>query len=475
MRNFLRALKLTWAYRGRLFASVVCAFAAAGLWGLNFTAVYPVLKILSSNLTLQQWIQQRTAATQAEIDQKNVELDKLQVEQKTAAELDKSKLDRPSYKDREMERIAGEIARVQDKLDSASSRLWRYEQANLYFIRFLPDDRFQTLAVLLLMVFTAVVLKGIFEFFQEWLVGSVTSKGLYDLRNLFFRKTVHHDIKTLQDAGTAQVAQLATMDIEVVGNGMKILYGRVIAEPLKIASCVAIASWISWQLTLLFVVLVPVSFLIVTKASRAMKKATRRVLERLSNINKLVQETCHGVRVVKAFTMEPYERRRFREVTRDYYDRSMRVVKIDAMAGPLVEILSVAAVAVALLVGAYLVLNQKTELFGLRMSSHPIDPETLLQLYALLGGMADPVRKLSSVYTKLQASGAAADRVYEAMDRAVTIAPNHVGPRVRPGGRGDRVPERLLLLRQGPGGADERVVLSRGRRDGRRGRGQRVG
>src|SRR5205807_9208665 len=99
------------------------------------------------------------------------------------------------------------------------------------------------------------------------------------------------------------------------------------------------------------------------------------------------------------------------------YHKSMWVAKLDAMAGPVIELLGVAAVALALLAGAYLVLTPETHLFGLRMSDKQLDAETLLQLYALLAAIADPVRKLSSVYTRIQSGAAASDRIFAFMDR----------------------------------------------------------
>ena len=53
-----------------------------------------------------------------------------------------------------------------------------------------------------------------------------------------------------------------------------------------------------------------------------MKRATRRLLERMSSIYKILQESFQGIRVVKAFTMEAYERRRFRDATKDYYHKA---------------------------------------------------------------------------------------------------------------------------------------------------------
>jgi ATP-binding cassette subfamily B protein/subfamily B ATP-binding cassette protein MsbA len=106
------------------------------------------------------------------------------------------------------------------------------------------------------------------------------------------------------------------------------------------------------------------------------------------------------------------------------------VVKLDALSGPIIEILGVAAVAAALLAGAYLVLNGQTALFGIEMTEHPLEAETLLQLYALLAAIADPVRKLSSVYTRMQSGGAAADRIFAFMDREPRVQRNSTGPRL---------------------------------------------
>jgi len=426
MKNFLRSLKFSWVYRRRLVFSLICALLAAAFWGLNLTAVYPVLKLLGSNISMQDWIDQRIEGAQKEIDYHSRDLTYNKMQLKEAETWQDGRT-----RDNREHKLAGDIARLEGKLESASTRLWRCQQLKNYVIRHLPNDRFQTLAVLMMFVVIGIAMKGVFEFLQEYLVGSVMNRTLYDIRRRFFRNAIHQDMRQFQEGGSAETMARFTNDMEVVGNGMKILYGRVVAEPLRAIACVIIACWISWQLTLLFLVIVPCALYIMTKASRMMKKATRRVLEHMSEIYKILQETFRGLRVVKAFTMEPYERRRFGKATKDYCDRSMKVVMIDSLAGPLVEVLGVAAVSVALLAGAYLVMNQQTHLFGVQMSSHPIEPETLIQLYALLGGMADPVRKLSSVYTKLQSSAAASDRVFDFMDKTPQVQANATGPRLK--------------------------------------------
>jgi ATP-binding cassette subfamily B protein/subfamily B ATP-binding cassette protein MsbA len=425
MKNFLRALRCSWPYRGRLAFSIICALFAAILWGLNFTAIYPLLKIIGSEKNLQDWADDSIKNTKKQINDLERRMAELQ---KSSDHLDRKPPGKAHSKAKRD--LAGSQAKVERNLDSARTELYRYEVAKKYIDACFPRNRFQTLVLVLGLVILGVALKGLFEFGQETLVGSVVNMSLFDLRNRFYRNAIHLDVSSFGENGTHELMARFTNDMEMLGQGTRTLFGKVVAEPLKALSCVVIACWISWQLTLMFLVLVPLALFVLTKVGQLMKRATRRLLERMSSIYKILQETFLGIRVVKAFTMEPYERRRFRTVTKDYYKKAMWVVKLDALAGPIIELLGVVAVAAALLAGAYLVLNHETHLFGMRMTSQPLEAESLLQLYALLAAIADPVRKLSSVYTRIQSGAAAADRVFAFIDRQPRVQSNSANHRL---------------------------------------------
>src|SRR5262249_844221 len=169
MKNFLRALKYAWPYRYRMLVSVVCALLAAVLWGLNFTAIYPVLKMLGGEDNLQTWV--------------NRSIDKVTTEQIKPQEITvnelKEKLEtienKPPGPQRDTERRRATIALADEerKLDSSRYELYRYQVAKRFIDMLLPEGRFQTLALMLLVVVIAVAVKGVFEFFQETLVGNV--------------------------------------------------------------------------------------------------------------------------------------------------------------------------------------------------------------------------------------------------------------------------------------------------------------
>lgn len=425
MKNFLRALRHAWPYRRRLAVSIFCAVCAAVLWGLNFTSIYPVLKLLHTGQSPQQWVEARIKSLDAEI----AEHERYSKEELVREERRVDQLAAGKFRDQEERRLTIDQARVEGKLESSRRKLYYYQLARNYAAK-LPADPFQTLALVIGLVVLGVAIKCFFEFGQESLVGSVVNLSLFDLRNRFYRNVIHLDVDQFSEHGTSELMARFTNDMDSLGTGIKTLFGKVVAEPLKALSCVAIACVISWQLTLMFLVLVPIAALILARVGRLMKQATRRLLERMSNIYKILQESFQGIRVVKAFTMEHYERRRFCAATKDYYRKSMLVVNIDALADPIIEVLGVVAVAAALLAGSYLVLNKQTKLFGLHLTSGALEPESMLQLYVMLAAIADPVRKLSSVFTRLQSGAAAADRIFDFVDRRPTVHANSDGERL---------------------------------------------
>jgi subfamily B ATP-binding cassette protein MsbA len=431
MKNFVRALRHCYPYRYRLAASVICAGVAAALWGLAFTSIQPVLRILGTQKNLQSWVDDRINEVQSHIDIHQTEVDGLHEKEKTIADWKPDNARDQKEHDKQERDVNHDLARHESKLESYRTDLYRLQLARKYIYQYFPGGAFQTLVWIIFLVVASVAIKGLFEFAQESLVGSVVNLSLFDLRNRFYRNVVHHDLGQFNDQGTSELMARFTNDMELVGAGQKVIFGRVIGEPLRIISCVILACYISWQLTFMFLILVPIALFIVTKVSHTMKRATRRLLERMSNIYRILKETFEGIRVVKAFTMEPYERRRFHAVTRDYYRKSMQVVYLDALTSPLIEVLGFAAVAAALLAGAYLVLTpQETKIFGFKMTQEPLEAETLLQLYALLAAISDPVRKLSSVFTKLQSGVAASDRIFAFLDREPRVTSNGDGPRV---------------------------------------------
>ena len=320
--------------------------------------------------------------------------------------------------------------------DQAKDVTWmgRYRWLQPRIHRYLPDDPFRTLLLLIGVVMGGVVLKGIFQFMQEVLVADITQLSLFDVRNLFFRRTMALDLAAFSDQGSAELMTRFTNDMDSLSQGFNTVLSKVIREPLRIFTCLGGALWLNWRLTCLALVLVPVSAYCTMRAGKIMKRAVRRSLESMSNIYKILQESFQGIKVVKAFTMERYERRRFFLETKSLYRKSVKVAKIDALSDPVLEILALTTVIIALLAGSFLVLRSTTDLnlglFKLQLAAAPMEIEDLLTLYAMLAGISDPIRKLANVHSKVQRAAAASDRICHLMDRVPAVRDKPTAPRL---------------------------------------------
>lgn len=420
-------MRNSWPFRVRLTISILCAVLAAILWSLNFLVIHPVVKILEGEKSLSDSVDADIEKIEKESAPYRARREALENQLRNLEDARSGR-----FKDKRRRELTGSIAQTDWQIQRANWSLYRLQLIKSFYNRFVPGTPMRALAWLMGMVVVLLACKGFFEFAQESLVGSVANLTLYALRNRLYRNSIRLDVNHFGETGSHELMARLTNDMEQMGIGLKTLYGKMVAEPLRALGCILIACMVSWQLTLLFIVLVPLGVLIIARVGRMMKRASKRSLERMSDIYRISQESFRGIRVVKAFTMEPYERRRFQNAAYEYYRKAMRVVNIDALSGPVIEVMGVCGVVLVILAGAYLVLLKRTDLLGIQVISYPMDHETLLMYYALLFAVADPVRKLSSVYTKLHQSAAAADRVFAFCDRQPRVQRNSQSPRLAP-------------------------------------------
>ena len=250
------------------------------------------------------------------------------------------------------------LAQIQKDKDSEQSWLSFYQRLKPLIYRYLPSDVFRNLLLLIGLVILGVATKGFFMFLQEVLVADVMQRTQFDIRNLFFRRTINLDLASFSDQGSSELMARFTNDMDSFGQGLVTLISKLIREPMRVAMCLGRCALFNWRLTCLTLVVVPISAATTYRVGKIMKRAMTRSLESMSSIYKILQESFQGIKVVKAFAMERVERRRFFVETKNFYRKAIRVAMIDAMSDPVLEMLTLMTVAIALLAGSYLVLKK---------------------------------------------------------------------------------------------------------------------
>ncbi len=415
MDSFSRVFPFVWPHRRKLFVSFVFAILVAFLWGANLSVVFPVVKVLLQGQSLAEYVDAEIVVHDAEIQHRNSRLQDLDSEilaiKANGARAETSV------------RNAKEQSRQRDKLSTASRKLLAMEWIKTYVLPSVPTDQFDTYALLLAILLAATTLKGLAIFVQDVLIGSIVELAVMAIRKECFRRTLALDYQTIALKGTADLMSRFTNDINVMANGLLLLGGKVVREPLKAATCVVLAFAVNWQLTLMSLLFVPVMGIVFYRYGKILKHASHRMMESMSRIYKSLEETFDSLKIVIAFDGARRHRQRFHRENKEFYRKAMQVVKVDALTSPTTELLGMLAVLIALLPGAYLVLRNTDEIWGIRLSSGVMDIAQLSLLYAFLAGTIDPVRKLSSVYAKLKRSAAATDRIFTLIGSESLVKP----------------------------------------------------
>lgn len=405
-----RVLPYVWPHRRKVLLSFVFAGLVAVLWGMNLSVAFPIVKVLLEGQTLSQYVAGEIGKAEKKRTDNTASLEYAEREiarEEARPEPDHDRLVK-LYKDQ---------ASAQARLTEASRTLWAMSLVRSYALPWLPEDRFDLLALILVGLLVAELLKGVCVFGQDVLVGSVIERTVMDLRKAAFRRTLSLDYQTVAMDGTPELMSRFTNDMNMLAYGLQLLGGKVVREPLKAVVCLVGALYVSWQLTLLSVVFAPVAGFVFYRIGKKLKAASHRSMESMSRIYKTLEETFDAIKVVLAFNGAPRHRRRFHAENKEYYRKAMKIVRIDALTSPATEILGILAAFGALLPGMYLVLRGSDSIWGVRLSNGNLDIAELTVLYVFLAGIIDPLRKLSSVYGKVKRSTAASDRIFALIDR----------------------------------------------------------
>jgi ATP-binding cassette subfamily B protein/subfamily B ATP-binding cassette protein MsbA len=409
MNDFTRALGLAFRYPWNVAACWGTSLLVAVLWAANFAAVWPVVDAVMQGKSVPQWLTAEVTGEQARLA--TIAAERLDLENRLAAAPpdEAAKLEN---KLTDNERRAGYS---QTKIDSTQ---WALGVAE----RWLPATPFATLGAICAFLLVGTTVKSVFRVLNLVLVSRLGNLVSHDLRRQFYAKILRLDLVDFSDRGRGDLMTRCTTDLQQVGGGVQLLFGQAIREPLKMIVCAAGAAWFSWRLLLITIAITPLAVLGIRWLGKSLKRANHRAMEELSSIYETLTDTLSGIRLIRTHTQEPAERDRFERSLKQLYRRQMRIAAYDSLASPLTEQMGVMMVVLAAMAGGYLVLNEQTHLFGVRISATPLTHGQMTAFFAMLAGMGDPARRLSGVFNVLQSASASADRVYQVLDREPAIA-----------------------------------------------------
>lgn len=256
-----------------------------------------------------------------------------------------------------------------------------------------------------LIVLPLYILKLILHLWTVRLIAGTGYMAVRDLRKELYRKTQRLPLTFFYKEKTGLIMSRLINDVEVVSAVISSNLRDAITNFFYIVTHVFLLAYLNSTLLLVSAIGVPIMLSPVTLFSRKIRRSTHRSQELLADLNAHLQEAISGVRVIRAFGAEDYEKARFRKVNDRLYWRKFKQEYYLKMGPNMVELTS-AMVTLGIIVLGALFLDQTNFTGG----------EFLAFLVTLLF-IIRPVIQLSGMYSKLQQADAAGDRIFEMIDR----------------------------------------------------------
>jgi ATP-binding cassette subfamily B protein/subfamily B ATP-binding cassette protein MsbA len=404
MRYFARALKEAWRHWLTLAAALFCSLGVAALWGANIAALFPIIETTLHGQPLQAWNQQRLEKAQQDLIAREAEI--------AAAEQRLPLAANP----KEQRELAFQLEALQLQAQVDRANIHWSERMQPHFERFLPSKPFPTVTFIVALVAIATAVKQCLMLTNTLLVSSVSQSIARDVRGQIFDKALALDRPGFNTQGISGFASQITHTTDMLASGITSFYGGAVTEPLRILSCLCGAWYISWRLTLASMIFAPLAAFLMLHLNRRIRALSHRILDRSLGFHHIMLEVFNSLMTVQAYTMEDFERQRFRTATANIRSTALLSTFYNSLTSPVTELLGMGMLCTGVVVSGYLVINQETSIFGIPMSDQPLGISSVTVFFGMLIGAADPLRKLSSVITGVNTGMAAASMLYPMLD-----------------------------------------------------------
>ena len=263
---------------------------------------------------------------------------------------------------------------------------------------------------------------AISSYAEKYYTTSVGQWVMHDLRRtLYFHiqrlSLAYHDKKR-----TGDLISRVTSDIDAIQSFITSGLLDTLINILTLIGMIIVMFYLNFVFTLIALSVTPVLFVVVYSFTRRIKKTSRDVRKKESDIVSIIEEVFSSIRVVKAFAREGYEQRRLEEKSLESVEMALRARSIKAKLAPVVEVIVAIGTCLVLWYGGRLVLTNQ------------LTPGVLLVFLLYLGKMYKPMRELSKMTDTFSRAAVGFERIQEVLqtDRQVRDLPRaRVAPRFK--------------------------------------------
>lgn len=249
----------------------------------------------------------------------------------------------------------------------------------------------------------SILLKSLFRYMSSYFIAPFEQSVIHLMRTRLFDHLSILSMSFFTGKRKGNIINVLITDVQIVQESVIGTVQNMVSDPIQMTLIMASLFVISWKLTLFTLLVLPLTGLFINFISKSLKRRARAGQERLGILIAIIDEFISGIRIVKAFRTEQYEKGRYEEMNGQYRDMMVAVKRRSDIASPLTEVLSVGVVITIILFGGSLIISGKGELM----------PSAFIGFVALFGSFIQPIKTFSSALSRIQRGIASFQRVEE--------------------------------------------------------------
>jgi ATP-binding cassette, subfamily B, bacterial MsbA len=246
--------------------------------------------------------------------------------------------------------------------------------------------------------------KAVAEYLGTTEIQYVGQAAVTDLRNRVYARLIRQPMGFFQHNSTGRLHSTVINDVERTRIALSEYLADLFQKGFTFLVFVGVLLVVNWKMALGAAFLLPLVILPVNKFGRKIRRSAETSQSRLGDLSQILQETVSGNRVVKAFGMEPFEIRKFREASKRLLRENMRWVRAGVITSPLMDLLG--AIVIPLLL-----------LYARGAIQHHV--MTTGQFFTFIYAMFNaymPLKRMGNVYQQFQAAQGASTQVFAYLD-----------------------------------------------------------
>jgi subfamily B ATP-binding cassette protein MsbA len=281
--------------------------------------------------------------------------------------------------------------------------------ATAFLVKPVLDDIFfnkdtAMLKIIPLVVILIYFLRGLGMYGQDYLMNYVGENIIKDLRNDLYNRIQDLPIAFFHKEQTGVLMSRITNDVNIIKTMVSTAVTGSLKDSFTIVGLTFVIFYRDWKMALFAFIILPVAFFPIVEFGRRVRRISTGWQEAMADLNSFLHETFAGNKIVKAFGMESYEKKRFFNKTLDLFKLEMKGVVARSLSSPIMEFLGGLGIAFIIWYGGYKVITGSST------------AGTFFSFMAAVLMLYDPVKKLSGLNNAVQQGLAAADRVFDIIE-----------------------------------------------------------